>query len=506
MANLPWRIRVRLLTILKTTALALGVLLVVLLAAGIYTSQTGPALQPWHTWTGHEMSAREIDKASFGDYLAQEKSVFLDLQTEVTNKLVGDEKTPLSRYYRNSPVWSGQFLDDGNRSFVLMPEGHPRGVVVLMHGLTDSPYSVKSIAIDYQQHGFIAVVPRLPGHGTAPGALTRVQWEDWLAVTRLAVREATRLGGKGVPLHLVGYSNGGALVMKYVLDSLNDTSLRQPQQIVLLSPMIGVTAFARFAGLAGIPAILPAFAKSAWLNIAPEYNPFKYNSFPVNAARQSWLLTKALQQQMSEAARQNRLATLPPVLTFQSIMDSTVSSRAVVNTLYNVLPANGSELVIYDINQAASFRPLFRPTSYDAVNALLPPAPRRYGTTVITNASPNTFATVARSTPAGERDENVQPLGISYPADIFSLSHVAIPFSPSDDLYGSHPADPRRYGINLGTISLRGETSVLVVSMDSLMRVTSNPFYDDMVARINQRLPRCTDCDRPDTSTITPAR
>ncbi len=48
--------------------------------------------------------------------------------------------------------------------------------------------------------------------------------------------------------------------------------------------MIGVTAFARFAGLAGLPALLPAFAKAAWLNIAPEYNPYKYNSFPVNGA------------------------------------------------------------------------------------------------------------------------------------------------------------------------------------------------------------------------------
>src|SRR5690606_21943277 len=154
------------------------------------------------------------------------------------------------------------------------------------------------------------------------GALTNVKWEAWLAATRLAVREATRLAGDNVPLHLVGYSNGGALAMKYALDALSDPALRHPQQIVLLSPMMGVTAFARFAGLAGLPAMLPAFAKSAWLNISPEYNPFKYNSFPVNAARQSWLLTKSLQQEMSEAVRRNQLKGLAPVLTFQSIMDS----------------------------------------------------------------------------------------------------------------------------------------------------------------------------------------
>ena len=88
----------------------------------------------------------------------------------------------------------------------------------------------------------------------------------------------------------MGYSNGGALAMKYALDALDAPALRQPEQIVLLSPMIGVTAFARFAGFAGLPAMLPAFAKAAWLNISPEYNPYKYNSFPVNAARQSGCL------------------------------------------------------------------------------------------------------------------------------------------------------------------------------------------------------------------------
>lgn len=106
----------------------------------------------------------------------------------------------------------------------------------------------------------MAVVPRLPGHGTAPGALTDVDWEAWLAATRLAVREATRLTGNDLPLHLVGYSNGGALAMKYALDALDAPALRQPEQIVLLSPMIGVTAFARFAGFAGLLAMLPAFA------------------------------------------------------------------------------------------------------------------------------------------------------------------------------------------------------------------------------------------------------
>lgn len=206
--------------------------------------------------------------------------------------------------------------------------------------------------------------------------------------------------------------------MKYALDALEDPALRKPQQMILLSPMIGVTSFARFAGFAGLPALLPPFAKAARLNISPEYNPYKYNSFPVNAARQSWLLTKALQEQIGREARENRLANLPPVLAFQSVMDSTVSTRAVVSGLFDQLPANGSELVVFDINRAASFRPLFKPSS-GRPPALLPVAQRRYGVTIITNAGEHSFDG-GENHAAGSTQETVVPLAQSPPQDVYS--------------------------------------------------------------------------------------
>ena len=61
-----------------------------------------------------------------------------------------------------------------------------------------------------------------------------------------------------------------------------------------------------------MPALLPAFAKAAWLGIVPEFNPFKYNSFPVNGARQSYRLTAALQDRIARAARDGALDRLPP--------------------------------------------------------------------------------------------------------------------------------------------------------------------------------------------------
>ena len=99
---------------------------------------------------------------------------------------------PYNRYFEGSPVYPGRFAQDWNRSYVLEPEATPGGAVVLLHGLTDSPYSLRHVARRYRDRGFVAIGIRMPGHGTVPAGLTDVRWEDWMAATRLAVREARR--------------------------------------------------------------------------------------------------------------------------------------------------------------------------------------------------------------------------------------------------------------------------------------------------------------------------
>ncbi len=240
----------------------------------------GPELQPWHTFVPHELSADQLDVADWNRYLAQEDEIMASVRAEVSQKLAPGERVPINRYFEASPVYPAHFAHDWNRSYVLEPDGKPIGVVVLLHGLTDSPYSLRHVAQRYRDRGFLAIGLRLPGHGTVPAGLTNIRWEDWMAATRLAVREARRRVPAPAPLHLVGFSNGGALAMKYSLDALEDPKLSRPDRILLFTPMIGITRFARFAGLAALPAILPPFAKAAWLSVVPEFNPFKYNSFP----------------------------------------------------------------------------------------------------------------------------------------------------------------------------------------------------------------------------------
>ncbi|MGL5198723.1 MAG: alpha/beta hydrolase, partial [Aeromonas veronii] len=304
--------------------------------------------------------------------------------------------------------------------------------------------------------------------------------------------EARLLAPGKRPLHLVGFSNGGALAVKYALDALADPSgtLAKPDRLVLISPMIGVTRFARFAGLKAVPALLPAFANAAWLDTMPEFNPFKYNSFPVNGARQSYRLTHAIQQQVRQLAASGELAAFPPALTFQSVMDYTVSTRSIIADLYHYLPANGSELVLFDINRSTLFGPLMSSASELALHRLLPNAPQHYRLTVVGNVEPTSPATQARTLASADQPEQLRPLSIDYPKEIYSLSHVALPFPMDDPLYGmaARPQQREQYGINLGGLALRGERGVLIVNPGALTRTSSNPFYPYLQQRVMETL------------------
>jgi hypothetical protein len=196
-----------------------------------------------------------------------------------------------------------------------------------------------------------------------------------------------------------------------------------------------------------------------------------------------------VRERIERAARDGRLARLPPILTFQSVLDFTVLTRAVVDGLYVHLPPNGSELVLFDLNRSAGLHSLLRAAPQSALAQLLPPAPRRFRTTLITNASPAGAEVVARTTEAGSAAEQDLPLGLSYPADVFSLSHIALPFPDSDGLYGRHPDPAEDFGVQLGAFASRGERGALLLSLDSLLRVSSNPFFPYILARIEQGMP-----------------
>lgn len=463
----------------------LFLLLAVFLVRGVEALR-GPALEPWHKDAPDDAEAAEIDAMSWSQWMAREARVFAEAKALLA-QIPADTKVPQNRYWVKAPMHPAGLATDWNRSFTLEPAGRPLGVAVMLHGMTDAPYSLRHVALHYQKRGFAVVAVRLPGHGTVPAGLAQVKAEAWVAATRLAVREARRRVPEG-PLHLVGYSNGGALAVIHALDALGDPKLGRPDRLVLISPMIGLTRFARFAGVAGWPAILPPFANAAWLDIMPEYNPFKYNSFPVNGGKQAHRLTVMLNDRLDAARTAGMLAKLPPTLAFVSVVDSTVSAPAVMTDLFDRLPANGSELVLFDINRTAYLGPLVRPSVLTRMEQFLPTAPRSYETVIVASGAPG-GGSVLRRFPAGTLTETRSELPIPYRRDFYSLSHIALPFPLSDGLYGAEPDPADNQGVELGAIAVRGENGVLAVGMGSFNRASSNPFFPWLLDEIDRLLP-----------------
>lgn len=463
--------------------------LIVLAIWGVraYQATQGPALRPWHTIVPAELDADEIASGNWNAYVAAESRMFEQFQRRVREKMEPGDRTALNRYHDASFVSPAAFGRDWNRSFVLEPAAAPTGVVVLLHGLTDSPYSVHHLAELYRGKGFVAIAPRLPGHGTLPAGLTREGRKEWKAAVQMSLTEAARRAEGRLPVHLVGYSNGGALAVLHVMERIAAGAPPQADRVVLLSPMIEVSSFARYSGLAGLPAMFGRFAKSAWLDLLPEYNPFKYNSFTVRAARESYMVTAELHDAIEAVAAQGRMQRVPPILGFQSVVDDTVGARGVMTLLFDRLAANGSELVLFDINRRRELEPMLSASAAEWTRNLLQAPPRRYTLTVVGAASEADEAAVARSRMPGAGPIQTQALGMDYPRGVYSLSHIALPFPDDDALYGNRPSGKRV--LQLGAIAVRGERNTLAVSQDSLNRLSHNPFYDYMAQRIATTAP-----------------
>ena len=70
-----------------------------------------------------------------------------------------------------------------------------------------------------------------------------------------------------------------------------------------------------------------------------------------------------------------------------------------------------------------------------------------------------------------------------WPENLYSLSHVALPFPMDDSLYGMfHSNDSSR--IQLGNMDLRGERGVLKIPAADMLRLRWNPFYPFMERRL----------------------
>jgi pimeloyl-ACP methyl ester carboxylesterase len=114
-------------------------------------------------------------------------------------------------------VCSDSLKNDGNAPYILHHNKVTEKVVVLFHGLSDSPFYLSSIAQSIHQQGNNVIVALMPGHGKnqADEDMQDDKLADrWRAHVSEVVEYAANLGEQR---YLGGFSTGGALVTEYIL-------------------------------------------------------------------------------------------------------------------------------------------------------------------------------------------------------------------------------------------------------------------------------------------------
>ena len=469
----------------------LALLAVGFLAGGllvfVQTSGRGGELEPWHQIRPeNEFRAGSDAPTDLAGYLEQEGRLFDEVATTLNQEV--DGFPAFSRFNPSSTTHPSRFDRNWNRSWELQPEGKVRGEALLLHGLSDSPYSLRAVGQRLASEGFHVVGLRTPGHGTAPGALVASGRDDWRAAVRLGVAATGgRDGAADLPFVIVGYSNGSALALDYtthaILEGDGGETDRIPDRLVFLSPAFAVSSVAAVAPWVQRASRLPGLEGLAWESIAEEFDPFKYNSFPVRAGGEIYGLTTEIEKRLARLEDEER--GLPPILTLQSVVDATIPPVASLKRLFGRthLAEAESELVLFDANREAGIGELLGPQANELLELASHGETFPFRVTLVTNGDDGTRDVVSRSRAPNSSEAVVTPLDLAWPEEVFSLSHVAVPFPPDDPAYGVG-ISPLGPPFPFGDLELKGERGVFKIPDSLLTRLRYNPFFSVVEEKI----------------------
>ena len=446
-----------------------------------------PDLKPWHTLKlTQEFHADMESSHDWNRYLELEQQLFEELESYKQTVIGPAIKLDGSRFIEGGNMLERRIARNWNRSYKLDAQS-PVGVALLVHGLSDSPYSLNSIARALNRKNIIVYGLRLPGHGTLPASLDDIAWQDWLAAVRLADTHIQQQHSS-LPYYFVGYSAGAALGVKLTLDAISRGN-KTPDHLFLVSPALGVSKLARFANLQRVLSHLEVFRKARWLDVQAEYDPFKYNSFTKNAGRQVSLLIDQTYSDIDALKRTGLIQKFPPVTSFQSVVDATVSTLDLVDKLYAVINNEQSELVLFDVNQMSYYKELIVYDPDEIIEALSNQPDSHFRMTLVTNHHDSTSEVIGVSWLSSSEQTTENPLALAWPEDVYSLSHTCLPFPADDPVYGYDTRDSHGNELRtLGNLSIRGEQGVLTVPASTLLRLRSNPFYPYLEQRITDAI------------------
>lgn len=207
---------------------------------------------------------------------------------------------------------------------------------LLIHGLTDSPYLMRSISESLQKAYPCALIRAvlLPGHGTVAGDSLKMKHQDWMRITDYGVRSFQKID-KINDLYLVGFSTGTALAIRHMKEGQSTNKIKG---LILVST--AVKAKTDFAWAAKIVRWF-----KDWASSYDERDAARYESFSFNAGAEFYELTKGLVDK--------KYTLEVPVLMAVSADDDTIDAKAARKFFCDLTTANRRALIWYKTKYTA---------------------------------------------------------------------------------------------------------------------------------------------------------
>lgn len=301
---------------------------------------------------------------NFSDYVTQCQSLIQQRRTDL-NTNANDAQKILAA---NSPYELRPTVQHASK------KPYQYGVL-FVHGLFDSPLTLRDIANELVQQDMLCRAVLLPGHGTQPADLLDVSYQDWINVVHYGIQSLRKDAEKIV---LVGYSTGATLSVYHALKE-NDIA-----GMVMISPAMKIKAI--------VDVVfnwhrLHKWTKREryWVNQDPEIDYAKYKSIPFNPVFQ----VSGLLKRIKALYRHHSIDC--PIFMALSREDETISSDTAID-FFSDLKHPASELLLYTTGE------------------------RRYTDTRIQPRLTNQYKELC----------------------INHFSHMCLPFAPNNSHYGQH--------------------------------------------------------------------
>ena len=242
-------------------------------------------------------------------------------------------------------------------------EGGATGVL-LCHGFTGTPQSLRPWAERLAAAGLSVSLPRLPGHGTSWQEMSRTRWEDWFAELE---RSFGDLRGRCEQVFIMGLSLGGCMALRLAQQHGDDVV-----GLVLVNPSL----VADDRRLPLLPLLRPFIRSVPGLGDdikRTDVHELAYDRVPVQAVAglpKLWSTTRA---RLGEVRQ--------PVLVYRSEEDHVVGPGSLAALRAGLPPANLSERTCPDSYHVATLdndAPMIFDGSVEFVRAhasLAPPSP-----------------------------------------------------------------------------------------------------------------------------------